>query len=100
MKDSYQVYKITILKPDRDYLKSKEQLESFKAEMRSLLRQIRETHGAKCEIHLFPAIPASVAVSLGQLLLPKSDPPIHVYEHNNQNKGFQYALTIRSQKHE
>lgn len=91
MPKPYCIYKMTITEPDRDYLKSKDQLDLFKVEMRALLRQIREIHGCDCEIHLFPAIPASAAVSLGQLLLPKSDPLIHVYENN---QGFRYALTI------
>lgn len=94
MKEPYYTYKMTIPAPSHDYLKSKDQLELFKVEMRALLRQIKETHGAGYEIHLFPAIPASVAVSLGQILLPKTDPPIHVYEHNHRNNGFRYALTI------
>jgi hypothetical protein len=91
MSKPYCIYKMTISEPDRDYLKSKDQLDLFKVEMRALLRQIREMHGCDCEIHLFPAIPASVAVSFGQLLLPKSDPLIHIYENNH---GFRYALTI------
>lgn len=91
MSKPYCIYKMTIAEPDRDYLKSKDQLDLFKVEMRALLRQIREMHGCDCEIHLFPAIPASVAVSFGQLLLPKSDPLIYIYENNY---GFRYALTI------
>lgn len=91
MSKPYCIYKMTIAEPDRDYLKSKDQLDLFKVEMRALLRQIREIHGCDCEIHLFPAIPVSVAVSFGQILLPKSDPPIHIYENN---QGFRYALTI------
>ncbi len=84
-------YKLTIANPNPFFLKSEEQLDLFKAEIRSLLRRIRETHGHDCEIHLFPAIPLSVAVSIGCILLPKIDPKIHVYENND---GFSYALTI------
>lgn len=89
-------YKITIANPNPNFLKSEEQLDLFKAEIRTLLRRIRETHGHNCEIHLFPAIPTSIAVSFGELLLPKSDPLIYVYDHINQNNGFRYALTISS----
>lgn len=96
IKEPYHKYKITILKPERDYLKSKDQLELFNLEMRSLLREIRDLHGENCKIHLFPAIPVSIAVSFGQLLLPKCDPLIYVYDHINQNNGFRYALTISS----
>lgn len=88
-------YKVTIANPNPNFLRSEEQLDLFKAEIRSLLRRIRETHGHNCEIHLFPAIPLSIAVSIGCILLPKIDPKIHVYENNND---FSYALTIAKQK--
>lgn len=90
----YCTYKITLPLPERDYLKSKEQLIQFGVQMRTLFARIREVHGARAEIHLFPAIPASVAVKLGKLLLPKVDPPIHVYEYHQQQGGFNYALTV------
>ena len=90
----YQTYKVTISQPDRDYLKSKDQLDLFKAKIRALLRKIRDAHGGDCEIHLFAAIPAPIAVSFGQVILPKSDPLIHVYEHNRENGGFRYALQL------
>jgi len=94
MKEPYITYVVTVLNPNRDYLKSREQLDLFAAEMRALLRRIREIHGADCEVHLFAAVPASVAVKLGQLLLPKADPLLHVYEYNQQYGGFRYALTV------
>lgn len=90
----YQTYKVTISEPNPNYLKSKDQLDLFKAEIRVLLRKIRDVHGGDCEIHLFAAIPAPVAVSFGQVILPKSDPLIHVYEHNRQNGGFRHALQL------
>jgi hypothetical protein len=90
----YSTYTVTIPKPHRDYLKSREQLKVFAAELRVLLRQIREVHGTDCEIHLFSAIPAAVALKLGQLLLPKVDPPIHIYDYHQLNGGFSYALTV------
>ena len=94
MQQPYSTYKLTIPSPNRNYLQSKEQLELFKVEMRVLLRQIKEVHGNGHEIHLFPAVPASIAVSFGQLLLPKTDPPIHIYEYNHRSNGTRYALTV------
>jgi hypothetical protein len=96
MNKKYQSYKVTIPEPDRDFLKTKDQLELFKAEIRLLLRKIRDLHGGDCEIHLFAAIPAPIAVSFGQVILPKSDPLIHVYEYNKHNGGFRYALQLTS----
>ncbi len=93
-KEDYPTYKITIANPNRDFLKSKEQLELFKQEYLRLLAVIRERHGSDCEIHLFPAIPVSIAVECGRILLPKSDPPLVVYDNNNKGGGFKYALVV------
>ncbi|MDJ0902480.1 MAG: SAVED domain-containing protein [Xenococcus sp. MO_188.B8] len=98
IQEPYHLYKITIHKPDRNYLKSKDQLELFNLEMRSLLREIRDLHGEDCNIHLFSAIPVSIAVSFGQLLLPKSDPLIFIYDLIDNQTGFRYALSIPSEK--
>ena len=90
----YSTYKLTVPEPRPDFLRTKEQLALFASEMRDLLTRIRETHREDCEIHLFPAIPNSVAVRLGQLILPKIDPPIHVYDRIKGRSGYHYVLTI------
>ncbi|OQY50798.1 MAG: hypothetical protein DRR08_24810 [Candidatus Parabeggiatoa sp. nov. 2] len=88
------VYKITIKNPNRDFLKCKAQLSLFQTEFHQLLALIRERHGSDVEIHLFPAIPVSIAVECGRVLLPKSDPRFIIYDHNKTLEGFKYALTI------
>jgi len=88
------VYKITIKNPNRDFLKSKEQLALFKKEFHQLLALIRKRHSNDVEIHLFPAIPVSIAVECGCVLLPKIDPKLIIYDNNKQLGGFKYALTI------
>lgn len=80
--------------PISDFLRSKEQLELFRTEWRRLLATIRARHGEHCEVHLFPAIPNSVAVEAGRSLLPKVDPPIVVYDCDRARGGFVHTLTI------
>lgn len=87
-------YEIAIPIPDRDYLQYRSQLEKFAKVYRQLLMEIREKHGSDCEIHLFPAVPVSVAVTCGKELLPKVDPKIHVYDFDNERGGFISTLTI------
>lgn len=94
MTKPYNCYTMTVPNPYPGFLKSKEQLDLFRAEMRALLSRIRRVHGPDCEVHLFPAIPASAAVMLGRLLLPKADPPMHIYEQNREQGGFRFALTV------
>ena len=88
------LYEITILKPDRDYLQHRSQLAKFAETYRQLLTEIRKRYGSKCEIHLFPAVPVSLAVTCGRELLPKADPHVHVYDLDNERGGFVHTLSI------
>jgi len=87
-------YTLTIADPRRDFLRAKEQLELFRVEWARLLTKIREIHGPQTEIHLFPAIPNSVAVEIGRVLLPKSDPSLAVYDHDHSSGGFRQIMAI------
>jgi hypothetical protein len=87
-------YTITISQPRRDFLQAKEQLELFRTEWYKLLADIRAEFGHECEIHLFPAIPVSIAVEIGRSLLPKSDPMLTVYDQDKENDGFRPILTL------
>lgn len=87
-------YEISIPTPDRDYLQYRSQLEKFAKVYRQLLTEVREKHGTDCEIHLFPAVPVSVAVTCGKELLPKVDPRIHIYDFDNEKGGFVSTLII------
>lgn len=94
MSGDFDTYSITIPTPHRDFLKSKRQLKLFKHEICALLQEIRQSYGPRVQINIFPAVPASIAVEIGRCLLPKTDPKIHVYDHNKKTKGFKKALTI------
>lgn len=87
-------YTLTLARPNRDFLRAKEQLELFRNEWHRLLSEIRGDHGEECEIHLFSAIPCSVAVEIGRSLLPKSDPHLVVYDHDKERGGFVRAVVV------
>lgn len=87
-------YTITVASPGPTVLYAREQLELFQSEWRALLTAIRGAHGPQVAVHLFPTVPNSVAVEIGRGLLPKADPPIHVYDLNRTAGGFQFTLTV------
>lgn len=90
-------YELTIANPSRDYLQAQEQLELFTREWRELMTRIRASHGPDCEVHLFPAVPAAVAVEMGRALLPAADPIMHLYNLEKidaQSSQFKFALTL------
>ncbi|MDD5079721.1 MAG: SAVED domain-containing protein [Candidatus Omnitrophica bacterium] len=87
-------YEISINHPSPLFLTSKNRLLQFQKAYRKLITEIRSQHGPKCEIHLFPAVPAPIAVMCGKELLPKVDPPLFVYDHIDNAQGFKFALKI------
>lgn len=89
------VYEIEVEDPNPAFLKFRSRLQKFKSAYRQALTDIRAAHGRDCLIHLFPAIPAPIAVLCGAELLPKSDPAVRVYDNDKARGGFVPTLTIR-----
>jgi len=88
------MYELTVQDPSRQYLRTREQRDAFKTAWQRLLADIRRDHGESAVIHLFPAIPAPIAVEVGRALLPKSDPDVRVYDNHKDQGGWRYALTV------
>lgn len=93
------IWKVTIPKPDNDFVRSRVQAEAFRKLMRTLLDKIKATHSEKATIHVFPAMPVSLAVDFGRVLNAKSDLPLVVYDQNMKLGGFVKALSINTRSH-
>lgn len=94
LKRDMPVYEIAIPQPTSTFLKTKEQLLEFQRIYRATLHQIRRVHARVERIHLFPAIPAPIAVTCGRELLPKIDPSLHIYDCDKRNGGFVFTLAV------
>lgn len=92
--DNCSVYQITIFEPSLHFLKSPKQLENFSYEYRKLLNQIQSKHGKNCKVLILPAVPVSIAVECGRVILPTKDPEIYVCEYYREKGGFQKVLQI------
>ncbi len=90
----YSEWEMTIANPSNDFLKSRAQLQLFRQEFRLLLNRIKAIHGEHATIHLFPAVPVSVAVEIGRVRQPKADLPFLIYEQNRKNGGFLPTLRL------
>ncbi len=88
------VYEIEVDGANPEFLIYNSRLQKFRVLYRQVLSEIRAKHGPECIIHLFPAIPAPVAVLCGKELLPKSDPSVLVYDNDRTRGGFVPSLTI------
>ena len=91
--DTFSIYEITIENPSPHFLRNPKQLEHFSYEYRKLLNQVQTTHGHRCKVFILPAVPISIAVECGRVLLPTKDPEIFACEYYDED-GFRKVLKI------
>jgi len=87
-------WKVTVPRPNNDFLRSKKQLLEFRERARDLMVQIESRHGRQTELHVFPASPAAIAVELGRIRMPKANLKWRIYDQVNEREGFVPALRI------
>jgi CBASS immunity sensor of nucleotide second messenger signals/HNH endonuclease len=93
---SFSVYELTLsdASPDPTFLRTRRDLQNFRIAYQSALAAIAKTQGKIDEIHLFPAVPAPIAVLCGRELLPKVHPALRVYDYDKTKGGFTHQLTV------
>jgi hypothetical protein len=90
------VYELTLNNQECSplFLNTREDLIRFTREYNNALAIIRETHPLLDTLHIFPAVPAPVAITLGRSRLPKVDPKFKVYDYDKRVKGFVPTVDI------
>lgn len=78
--------------PSDDYLRNKRQLDKFVCCYQRLKEELRNSISSNVFVHIFTAVPASVAVEIGRHRNPVFDLPFIIY---NYNQGiYERAITI------
>ena len=92
----FSIYEITLARatPRPSFLRTREDLLRFKDIYEEARSSIRRDHGGLVAVHLFPAVPAPIAVLCGRELLPKVDPVLVVYDNDKKSAGFQQILKV------
>jgi len=88
------IWRMYIDTPHNDFLKNLEQLRLFRQQFRQLLDRIKARHGQDPLLHIFPAVPVSVAVEIGRVWMPKADLPLCIYDQNRKLGGFSKAFSF------
>lgn len=88
------IWRISVDCVGRDCIGSPEDLASFRDTARSLVDEIKAAHGEQAALHIFPAVPVSVAIDFGRIRMPKADTAWVVYDEAKELGGFIEALTI------
>jgi hypothetical protein len=92
----WSIYEITLKRqePNREFLRLRDDLLRFRRVYQEALATIVKNHDSIKELHLFPAVPAPVAIACGQELLPKIHPDLIIYD--NVKGTFRPAITINT----
>lgn len=100
--DRFTIYEITLdsVEPTPTFLNLEASLHAFRDRFMSTIRTLVATHAGLQKIHLFPAVPAPVAVAIGRDLMPKRDPVVLVYDYDNRAGGFIPTLEVNNHERE
>jgi hypothetical protein len=98
---SFSVYETSLsnMAPSPDFLRRRESLDLFRLEYRRVLAEIVRDHPQAKQIHIFPAIPAPVAVACGLDRLRHVQPHLVMYNDEGPDRGFVETLTIDDREH-
>lgn len=91
--DDVSIWALEAAAPNNDVMRYPDDLQEFRRHMRQLYNDIKAAHGEGARIHVFPAVPASVAIELGRVRMPKADLPLLVYDQRS-GEGFVPRLEI------
>lgn len=80
--------------PHNDILKRTDDLSEFRRRLRTVLDQIKATHGQNTPLHVFPVLPVSAAIEVGRVAMPKADMPMVIYDQNRTLHGFVRSITL------
>ena len=96
--DRFTVYDITLdgAVPNTEFLRQRDDLDRFRTTYRSFLAELMRDHPGVRELHVFPAVPAPIAVTCGHDLLPKVHPSLVVYDYDKASGGFIERIRINS----
>ena len=82
------IWRIGAARPGNDVLARVSCLANFRTLARRAFAEIAACHGPNVRIHVFPALPVSMAVEVGRVWMPKADPPLIVYDERRDHSGF------------
>ena len=92
--DECSIYHITIEEPNRYFVTNKGIQDDYIHALRAILEKIKNEHQNIPYIHIFPAMPNSLAVRTGMDYMPKADIPWRIYEQASPEQGFIETITI------
>lgn len=92
--DNCTIYHLTIENPNRLFVKNVAIQEAFVQSFRIAMETLKNDNPGCRAIHVFPAMPQSLAIRAGMDYMPKADLPMIIYEQVSPDIGFIETLVI------
>ncbi|RAZ92861.1 hypothetical protein DPM33_03075 [Mesorhizobium hawassense] len=94
--ETFWLYRLTLhgVAPNPGFLRTRGDLAAFRLAYRQLLADLVRRHPTHKVIHVFPAVAAPVAISLGFDLLPKAHPALAIYDFDKRVGGFAERIRV------
>lgn len=91
--DNLSIWEITCEQPGYDVLSTRADLGEFRKVVRAAFNEIKQIHGEKAEVFVFPAAPAACCVEFGRVWQPKAHLPMEIFD-QVKDRGFVSRLRI------
>lgn len=88
------IWTITCDIPGNDMMESKYQLEQFRMAAREVMDDIKNSNLENIDLKIFMAAPASCAVELGRIRMPKADSKWVIFDYSNKQEKDIETITI------
>lgn len=88
------IWTITCDIPGNDMMESKYQLEQFRMAARKVMDDIKSSNLENIDLKIFMAAPASCAVELGRIRMPKADSKWVIFDYSNKQEKDIETITI------
>lgn len=88
------IWTITCDIPRNDMMESKYQLEQFRMAARKVMDDIKNSNLENIDLKIFMAAPASCAVELGRIRMPKADSKWVIFDYSNKQEKDIETITI------
>jgi len=88
------IIEITVDEPTVDFVRGPKTLDEFARTFRKVVARLERTLTKSTTIHVFPAMPASLAITFGRFIKPKVSFPFQIYDAEGHRAPFAPAVSL------
>ena len=88
------IIELSVDQPTVDFVLGPATIEAFARTFRSIVAKLEGLIAKTTIVHVFPAMPASLAVTFGRFIKPKVSFPFRIYDAQGRDAPFEHAVSL------